>query len=363
MTIKNLTYLCAPVCAMMFFSACTHKKEIAKDAGFAVTDSLIKRLLVDTVSSASSSDEKSFTGKIQPVEDNMVKIFPMVSGIIGNVHVHTGDYVKKGQVLATLGSTEMAGYASQATSAEAGVNSAKRSLQVAEDLYKSGIASEKELEDARAQYRIAQAENARAREVLQLNPGRGGSSYIIRSPISGYVIEKNVTDNMQVRADNPESLFTVADLTKMWVMINIYESDVSEVKAGDAVKITTLSYPDKMISGTIDKVYNVIDSDDKVMKARVLVDNPGGLLKPEMFATVKVNSHNDNSYPVINSRCLVFDNNKNYVIVTDGKRTARIQEVEVARKVEDHAYISNGVKPGDKLIASRQLYLFEGLKN
>lgn len=363
MKFKTSAVICAPLLSVMLLSACTHKKEVHKESAFTVTDTLLKKLLIDTVGEASTFNERTFTGKVQPVEDNMVKIFPMVSGIVNNVVVHTGDYIKKGQVLATMGSTEMAAYASQASSAEAELRSAKREMQVAEDLFKGGISSARELEQAKSRYKMAGAEYARAQEVLSLNPAKGNSHYVIKSPISGYLIEKKVTDNMQLRADNPDNMFTVADLSKMWVMINIYESDIAHVRQGDPVEITTLSYPDKLIHGKIDKIYNVIDADDKVMKARVLVGNPGGLLKPEMFATVKVRSNNDNAYPVINSRCLVFDNDKNYVIVTDGKKNARIQEVQLARKEEDRAYISGGIKPGDKLIASRQVYLYEGLKN
>lgn len=358
------SFLISALMAVSFFvSSCSSKPEHVKERAFVVTDTLLKKLLIDTVEDASSAAELTFTGKIVPVEDNMVNIYPMVSGVVHDVHVHSGDYVRKGDVLAMLGSPEMAAYTREAASSDAELSAAGRNLEVTGDLYKSGLASERELEQARSGFRIARAESNRSKAVLKLNPGRGDLDYIIKSPVSGFIVEKRVTNHMQVRVDNPENLFTVADLSKMWVLINIYESDISHVKAGDAVKITTLSYPDKIFNGNIEKIYNMLDPEDKVMKARVRVNNPDLILKPEMFANVKVDTRAQQSYPVINSRCLIFDNNKNYVIVTDGKKTARIQEVDIARKVEDKAYIRSGIKPGDKLVASRQVFLYEGLKN
>lgn len=360
---QKYSYYYLSVLAIFLLAACSEKPQHVKEERFSVSDTLLSKLEIDTVGASSSSVELTFTGKVVPVEDNMVRIYPMVSGIVHDVHVHSGDFIKKGQVLATLGSPEMAGYARESVSADAQLAVARRNVDVASDLYKSGLASEKDLQQAKSEYEIARAEHARTKAIMELNPGKGGLNYVIKSPISGFLVEKRVTDNMQVRADNPENLFTVADLSKMWVMINIYESDISQVKAGDRVKINTLSYPDKVFGGQIEKIYNMLDPDDKVMRARVRVDNPDLILKPEMFANVKVQARSNNAFPVINTRCLIFDNNKNYVVVTDGRSQAAIREVEIARKVEDKAYIRNGLKSGEKLVASRQVFLYEGLKN
>jgi cobalt-zinc-cadmium efflux system membrane fusion protein len=342
-----------------------HRTESAddqKDEKFQVTDSLLNSILIDTVKEASALSEINLTGSIAPDENKMVKIFPMVSGVAQDVHVQLGDVVSKGQTLAIMRSSEMAGFTKDYISAEAELRSAKRNFESTQDLYKSGLASQKDFEEAQSDYQKAQAESKRAGAVININQSNA-QGYVIKSPISGFVIEKNLTDNTQVRADNSQNLFTIADLSDVYVLINIYESDIASIQTGDPVKITTLSYPDKVFQGKIDKVYDVLDPDNKIVKARVKIENPGNKLKPEMFANVTIKAKSGEDLPVINTRTLVFDNDKNYVLIVDGKAHVRIQQVDIAKRVEDRAYIRSGVKPGDRIVASRQVYLFESLKD
>lgn len=349
--------------AILFLAACSKEQpKIVKDEKFRITDTLLKSLLIDTVKASNSVSEITLTGKIVPDEDKMVKIYPMVSGIVQDVHVHSGDMVQKGQLLATMRSAEVAGYAKEAISSEAELKTALREMQMTEDLYNSGMASQRDLEAAKANYEKAKAEDRRSKAVLRINPSKGDLNYMVKSPISGFVIEKKVTNNMQVRTDNAENMFAIADLSGMWALVNVYESDISKVNAGDLVKITTLSYPDKVFAGKVDKIYNTIDPENKVVKARVKINNPDLILKPEMFANVEINSVGKNTMPVIDTRCLIFDNNKYYVLSVNGKEKVEIRAVTVARKTENKAYISSGVNVGDRLIASRQVFIYESLK-
>lgn len=333
-----------------------------KDAKFQVTDTLLNSLLIDTVREAGAISEITLTGSIAPDENKMVKIYPMVSGVVEDVHVQLGDVVQKGQTLGILKSPEMAGFNRDVVSSEADIKSTRRVYESTQDLYKSGLASQKDMEQAEADYNKAQAEGKRALAVTSIDKSNG-QGYEIKTPISGFVVEKNLTNSMQVRADNTNNLFTIADLSTVYVLINIYESDISSVKTGDPVKVTTLSYPDKVFTGNIDRIDNMLDPDNKVMHARVKINNPGNILKPQMFANVVIRAKSGESLPMINTRTLVFDNDKNYVLVVDGKAHVRIQPVIIAKTVEDRAYISSGVKPGDKIIASRQVYLYESLKD
>ncbi|AFD09385.1 efflux RND transporter periplasmic adaptor subunit [Solitalea canadensis] len=348
---------------ILLFVGCSNDQPKAiKEEKFIVTDTLLSSLLIDTVKSSNSTSEITLTGKIVPDEDKMVKIYPMVSGLVQDVHVHSGDVVGKGQLLATMRSAEVAGYAKEAISSEAELKTSLREMQVTEDLYNSGMASQRDLEVAKANYEKAKAEDRRSKAVLHINPSKGDLNYMVKSPISGFVIEKKVTNNMQVRTDNAENMFAIADLSSMWALVNVYESDISKVKAGDNVKITTLSYPDKVFSGKIDKVYNTIDPENKVVKARVKINNPDLILKPEMFANVEISSVGDDTMPVIDTQCLIFDNNQYYVLVIEGKEKVKIKPVTIARKTENKAYIRSGVKSGDHLIASRQVFIYESLK-
>jgi cobalt-zinc-cadmium efflux system membrane fusion protein len=344
-------------------TGCTHHEQAeSRDEHFQVTDSLLHSLLVDTVKSADARAEITLTGSVAPDETKMVKIYPMVSGLAQSIRVQTGDHVSKGEVLGTLKSAEIAGYTRDLVASEADVNSAKRVMESTQDMYKSGLASEKDLEEAKADYQKAVAESSRASSVLSINK-TNGKGYEITSPLNGVIIEKNVTDDMQVRADNSQNLFTIADLSSVYVMVNMYESDIAGVKIGDPVTITTLAYPDKVFNGKIDKLIDMLDPDSKVMRARVKVENPGNLLTPGMFANIKVQAKSGTNLPAINTNSIVFDNDKNYVVVIDGPAKVHIQPIKIAKRVEDVAYISQGLQPGQRIVASRQVYLYESLKD
>jgi cobalt-zinc-cadmium efflux system membrane fusion protein len=363
-TYKLLIIATAASATLFLLPGCTAHHDPAeqtRDNKFQVTDSLLSSLKTDTVKEANAVSEITLTGSLAPDENKMVKIYPMVSGIAQDVHVQMGDVVSKGQTLASMRSMEIAGFEKDRISSQADLRNNKRILESTQELYKSGLASEKDMEQAKSDYQKAQAENERASSVMSINQSNK-RGYEIKTPISGYVVEKNVTSNMQIRADNGQNLFTIADLSTIYVLINIYESDIARVQTGDDVKITTLSYPDKIFSGRIDKIYSMIDPDNKVMRARVRIENPGNLLKPQMFANVIIRGKSGSSLPSINTRDIIFDNDSNYVLVKDAKAHVRIQPITIAKRVEDVAYISSGLKPGEQIIASRQVFLYESLK-
>jgi cobalt-zinc-cadmium efflux system membrane fusion protein len=343
--------------------SCHHADENQeKDTRFKVTDTLLNSLLIDTVKAADALSQLTLTGSIAPDENKMVKIFPLVSGVAQDIKVQLGDVVHKGQILAVMKSAEMAAYNKDYISSAADIRNTKRIMESTQDLYKSGLASQKDFEQAQSDYQKAVAEGKRASAVISINKSNE-NGYEVRTPISGFVVEKNLNNSTQVRADNSQNLFTIADLSTVYVLVNVYESDISKIQTGDPVKVTTLSYPDKVFTGQIDKIDNMLDPDNKVMHARIKINNPGNALKPGMFANVLIKAKSGENLPEISSKALVFDSDKNYVIVVDGKAKVHIQPVEIAKTVEDRAYISKGLKPGDRVIASRQVYLYESLKD
>ncbi|MET4543032.1 cobalt-zinc-cadmium efflux system membrane fusion protein [Pedobacter africanus] len=349
--------------SVLFLPACQEKtKELPKEEKFELTDTLISRLKIDTVQGANNLTALNFSARITANEEKIARIYPMVSGYVQRVPVKLGDRVGKGQVLAIMTSAEMAGFDKEAISSSAELKNAQRNAKLAEDMYKSGLASARELEQANNELLVKLAEDKRNRTILNLNGGNKNGMYTLKSPISGFIIEKNLTDNMQVRPDNSEKLFTVADLSDVWAMINIYESDIAKVKQGDEVSIAVLSYPDQVFKGKISKIYSMLDNESKVMNARVVVRNTKGLLKPGMMARVQIAGRNNNSLPVMNASCLIFDNNKYYALVLDPVKKIRIQEVELSRKFENKAYVSKGLQAGDRIIASKQLFLYDSLK-
>ncbi|SHM63680.1 membrane fusion protein, cobalt-zinc-cadmium efflux system [Chitinophaga jiangningensis] len=344
--------------------ACGNTVEPIRKQSWELNDSLLKRLEVDTAAVTPTAHQVSLTGKITANEDKMAQIFPMVSGIVTNVKVHSGDYVQKGQVLALIKSPEMATYTADQTISEKEMLTAKKNLEVAESFYTSGLNSQQEYETAKNEYDKAVAAWHKSSAIVDINGGAHQSTYAVKAPVPGFVIIKRAAENMQWRPDNSDPIFVVADLHNVWAIINIFESDIAGIREGDKVEMSTLSYPDKTFSGKIEKIYNVLDPENKVMKARVVIDNPGYLLKPEMFVSIKTQRHSDTSSISIPSRGIIFDKDKYFVLVlTDKKPGVAIREIKVASTVEGRAQVTAGLVAGDKIIASRQVFIYETLQD
>jgi cobalt-zinc-cadmium efflux system membrane fusion protein len=166
---------------------------------------------------------------------------------------------------------------------------------------------------------------------------------------------------MQIRPDNSTNLFTISDLKRVWILANVYETEIANIKVGEKVTVTTLSYPDKQFKGEIDKIYNILDPDNKTMKVRIQLDNKDNLLKPEMFANVIARQIKDTSMLAVPSNCIVFDRNKNWVIVYKGKCDVQAKPVDIIKSSGKYTYIRSGVNAGDKVITTMQLLIYNTL--
>src|SRR5579863_392914 len=346
------------------FSAC-HDKSPAEDSkkGYVLPDSLLKTIEIDRVINTRVMNTLTLTGKVDFNEDNVIKLFPTISGQVSDIKVMLGDYVKQGQVLAVIKSPDMAGYSNDFTTAKSNLEIARKNVDATNDMYKSGLASQKDLITAQEGYNQALSAYEKSQRVLNLNGGSLSGEYILKSPINGFVVDRQVNNNMMIRSDNSTALFTISDLKNVWVMANVYESNITNVKMGDSVNITTLSYPGKIFKGRIDKIMNVLDPSNKVMKLRIILANPGYLLKPEMFASVVVNTTENKNMVSIRSRALIFDHSQYYVLVYKSPSDITIRPVQVQNTVGDRTYISEGLVEGERLIGTEALLIYQELNS
>jgi len=351
--------------ASLFLTACSSNPEKAPAAEkkFVLPDSLAKSLELDTVANSKVVNAITLTGKVAFNDDHVARIFPLVSGYIQDIKVMLGDYVEKGQALALIKSSEMAGYSSELVTAETNSSVAKKNLEATKDMYRSGLASARDSLAAEAAYEQAKAALEKAQKVLRLNGGSTNGDYIVRAPISGFIVEKLVTNNMAIRSDNSASLFTISDLKDVWVLANVYESSISSIRMGDSVNVSTLSYPGKIVHGKVDRIMNVLDPTNKVMKVRIVLPNPGYLLKPEMFADVTVNSTENKHMLCLPGNALIFDHSQYYVLVYKSPSDISIRPVQVSNTVGDKTYITEGVAAGEKVIASQALLIYQELNS
>lgn len=361
----NTKWLTCLIPGILLMSACgTKNKEPEKKEKVCISDTLQKMIRIDTVKSTNIDDELVLSGEIGFDENKVVKVFPFSSGQVLEVKVSLGDKVQEGQTLAVIKSADIVGNYSDLTAAEHDAAIAKRQLDNTESLYKSGIASEKEYEEAKLNYEKAQAAGNKIKEQIAIN-GRGNTNangtYVIKAPRSGFVVERKINTGNFIRQDNNESLFTISDLKNVWVWANVYEIDISKVKPGYNASVSTLAYLDKTFTGTVDKISDVLDPQTKVMRIRINLPNNEGLLKPEMFANVRVMNKEGRKAVSIPASALVFSSSKNYVVLYNGQCDLHVQEVSVLKNINGIAYVSSGLKEGDLLISQNQILLYNAL--
>ncbi len=352
---------------MVLFSACSHKEQPVEEAKkVALSDSMLSMIECDTVRDCTMTDELSLSGEVSFNENNVVKVFPRISGQVIEARVSLGDRVQKGQVMATIKSADIAGNYNDLSSANADISIAKRHMDNAESLYKNGISSEKEFNEAKQNYEKALAARNKIQSVININGGgkaSEGGQYTLTAPIDGYTVEKKVSAGAYIRPDMADNLFTISDLKNVWIYANVYEADISRISEGNEVKVIPVAYPDKVFSGKIDKVSQVLDPQSKAMRVRINLENKDMLLKPEMFARVVVDNKGGSNLICCSSKALLSQDNKNYVVVYNGKNDIKIAEVEIIKTVGDKTYVRAGIKPGDVLIVKHQLFIFNQLSN
>ena len=304
-------------------------------AALCLTDSLLRIVSVDTVHVQEVIDELTLNGRVTFNENQVAHVYPMFGGTVTELKAEIGDYVRKGDVLAVIRSGEVADYEKQLKEAEQQLLLARRNMDATLDMYNSGMASDKDVLQAKHQ---------------------------LKSPVSGFIVEKQISRDMQLRPDQSEELFTISGLSDVWVMADVYESDISKVSEGASVRISTLAYPDKMFAGTIDKVYHLLNSESKTMNIRIKLKNEEYLLKPGMFTNVSVKCKADGtSMPRIDSHALVFEGGKNYVVVVELNQRLQVKEVDVYKQLSKECYIRSGLSEGDRVLNNNVLLVYNAL--
>jgi len=349
----------------LILSACAqHKKTVTDEAlQFCIPDSLIPLMKFGKVQYEDVTHELNLFGKISYDQEKVIKIYPLAGGFIQNINVELGDSIKKGQVLATMISSDVVNLRKDLLTAQSNLTVAKKNLDAAKDMYASGIISEKDFTTTSKEYDVALSDVKRNEELMALYSGDGAKQeYIIHSPINGFLVEKNVNSNMQVRPDNGQNLFTISDLKDVWVIANVYETDIDKVRLGYPAIVTTLTYPDKKFNGVVDKIYNTLDPSTRSMKIRVKLDNPNYLLKPEMFANVELIYKENHKLLTVPSRSLIFDNSRNYVMIYKSRCNVLTKEIKVVNNVAGKAYIDgHTLEPGDVVITDYNLLVYDAI--
>ena len=239
------------------------------------------------------------TGRLYWNEETTVGVFTPVAGRVTKILVDLGHSIKVGQPLAEIDSPDFAQALATTRTAVGNLAAADKAYSRSKELLEHGSAAVKDVEAAQAAYVAAMAERDRAEAVLA---NYGGSDkgtnavYILRSPIAGVLVEKNINPGQELRADamlaNAPNLFApsfvVSDPTKLWLQLDVAESDLAALQPGLRLQIHARSFPDKIFDGVVDRIGATMDPNTRTIKIRGTVNNPDKLLKAEMYVLVDV---------------------------------------------------------------------------
>lgn len=330
-------------------------------------DSLaLRNVKTETTETRNYEECLTVVGEVSFDEDHVVRIYPIVSGSVENINFSLGDYVKKGQLMATILSTDISAYQRDYNIAKANLDVALKNYERMKQLHASNFASDKDLQIAETEYKNAKAEFTGKKQILELYGGsadKPDAVYNVYAPISGYLVERNVNQGTQIRTDNNTNMFTISDLKTLWVWANVYESDISRIHVGDTVSATTISYPDKEFKGRVQKINNVLDPESRVIKVRTEIPNEGELLKPEMFATIKIKPQTKIKALAVLTAGIFLERNENYVIRKTATGEFEKVKVTTGRVFNGHTEILDGLKEGDVVVTEGALLIANEINN
>lgn len=303
------------------------------------------------------------TGAVEANPDKVIQFVSLVSGVVSKTYFSLGDHVRRGQVLAELRSNELSTLQSELNSLDARIQLAEKKLESVQSMYDDGISTAKELTEAKSEISIHQSDRQRVLAHLDLfSASEDKLVFQIKAPSSGIVIDKSIAPGTQIAAEG-ESLFTISDLREVWVMVDIYATNVQHINSGMEVNINTLSYPDTIFSGTIGAISQVLDSEAKVLKARIVLQNGDRILKPGMLVDVIALKDSSSEAISIPTHSLVFDDNKNFVVVHKSDCDMEIREVEILSSNNGITFLSSGLAENENIISKNQLLIYEQINN
>lgn len=301
---------------------------------------------------------------------NAFKTTPVFSAIGGPVHellVAPGQTVQAGQPLLTVNSPDYSAARSAYIKARAAYSLADKIYTRAQDLFSHGAIAEADLQQAESSRNQAEADKQASEDALRAlglkdpeavvkNPPKMISQIPVIAPVGGVVVERLVGPGQLLQAGATQ-IFTISDMSQVWVLVNVYQSDLAFVHAGDAVDITTDSYPE-IFHGTISYLAPALDPNTRTLQARIVTSNPGKKLKKDMYvtATVQAGAIRD-ALTVPDAAVLRDTENQSFVYVQSGPNQFARRLVKVGDSQSGRTQVADGLKEGERVVGDGSLFL------
>ena len=340
----------------------------------------LKQVRVDPVQLADMpTDELVAPARVMPNPNRISRLLPQVQGRVTRVMAQLGDTVEQGQPLVELDSPDADAAIStflQAQAAErqaqATLAKAKADLARATDLYDYKAIAEKDLLGARNDFaqategvetaRAALEQARRKLELLGLTPKGSRQPVFVRAPLSGKIIEVNVAPGEYRGAVSSHSdtttapLMTIADLSTVWVSAEVPEPSVRLIHVGEPVSISFLSFPDESFTGKVTRIGDVLDPQTRTLKVYVVLPNPQGRLRPEMFGSVRLLGPT-RAVPVVPPTAIIQEYGQALVFVEQKPGQFERRQISTGVRIGSAVAVLSGVQAGDRVITDGAVLL------
>jgi membrane fusion protein, heavy metal efflux system len=338
-------------------------------AGFTIPAAQLARIHVITLTPTVFRPTVSTTGSVAFNGDRSTQVLSPVSGPVLQILVPLGARVGQGTALATVSSPDFAAAVAGFRKAESAYRQLARVAALDEELFKTDAIAHRDVEQAQTDAAAAAADRDAALQqmrslgvdnatiaAIQAGKPVGPIQAIIRSPIAGTVVEKLINPGQLLQAGTTPA-FTVADVASMWVSANVFDTDLPFVRMGEPATITTDAgnFP---LPGTVDYVAELVDPNTKATAVRILVPNPNGVLKRDMFVRVQIQADAQQSgFLVPTSAVLRDDENLPFVFVALPTGGFNRRQVTLGPRVGDMYQVASGLTAGEKVVSEGALFL------
>jgi cobalt-zinc-cadmium efflux system membrane fusion protein len=363
------------LCALgLFLAACggEKKEETATTATTATAETqhtakALQGVHTETVNIVSFQKTIDTTGTVAFNQNRSTPVLSPISGPVSRIMVNVGSRVSRGEALATVASPDFAAAVSALRKAEATARNARRIADLDAQLFKNDAIARRDYEQSQTDAINAEADRDAAvqqlrslgvddKTIADVRENRpvenlGG---VIRSPISGTVVEKLISPGQLLQATTP--CFTVADLSDVWVYANVFEADLAAVHEGDTAEVTTGA--GQTLTGRVDNIAAVVDPNTRAVAVRLDVPNPGEVLKRDFYVHVRLQSRTPAKgilVPV--SAILRDDQNLPFVFVTKPDGSFERRRVDLGSRVGDRQEVRSGLNPGETIVVEGGLFL------
>jgi cobalt-zinc-cadmium efflux system membrane fusion protein len=313
-----------------------------------------------TVGASTVPEYLELPAHIEADPTRVVHVFPPAGGRIIEMKVRPWDRVHKGQPLALLESSDLSRAVADYQKALADSQVKQKSLARADDLLAHNAIAQKDFQQAQADAQMAQAEQATARtrlSVLGVDPDHATNELPVLAPRSGVVLDVGAsTGEFSKSLDSAQPLCTIADISTIWAVGDIYEKDLSAAKSGQSAEVSLNAYPDQHWPGRVSVISDAVDPTTRTLRVRVVLDNPDGRFKPSMFGSIRILRSTSQGI-VVPSSAVVREGTDSYVFVSKSANRYERRAVTLGRAFGSSLEIVKGLAPGDNIVSDGALLL------